>query len=84
MSGATPQATNEQLAERARQLAIQYPPRTRERRAAAALWAALSTTRTTAGAIRALAGFASPDTRAVAAALIDCWERQEPTTGGNT
>jgi len=76
VTAATPQATNEQLAERARQLAIQYPPRTGERRAAAALWAALSTTRTTAGAIRALAGFASPDTRAVAAALLDRWETQ--------
>jgi hypothetical protein len=71
-------AVSQQLAERARQLALEYPPRTHERRAAAALWVALATTTTTRTARRALAGFASPDTQAIAAALLDDWERDHP------
>lgn len=74
---------NELLAERARQLAREYPPRTHERRAAAALYAALITTRTPASARRALAGFASPVARSVATALLDTWADDRPliTTG---
>ena len=69
---------NEVLAERAHQLAAQFPARTHERRAAAALWVALLTTSTTRTARRALAGFASPDTRAIATVLLDDWERDHP------
>jgi hypothetical protein len=68
-------AVNELFAERAFQLAREHAPRSHARRAAAALWVALATTRTPAGARRALR-FASPDTRAVAAALLDVWEAQ--------
>lgn len=77
-----PGPVNEVLAERARQLAAQFPARTHERRAAAALWIALATTSTTRTARRALAGFASPDTQAIASALLDDWERLI-TTGGH-
>ena len=65
---------NELLAERAARLAREYAPRTHERRAAAALYAALVTTRTPAAARRALAGFATPVAQSVAAALLDAWE----------
>jgi len=59
------------LADRARHLAEQYAPRTPERRAAAVLWVALSTTKNTDAARRALATFGTADTRAAAAALLD-------------
>ena len=63
------------LADRARQLAEQHPPRTPERRAAAAVYVALTTTRTTEAARRAL-GFADPVTRAAAAKLLEELDRE--------
>jgi hypothetical protein len=58
------------LADRARQLAEQHAPRTPERRATAVVYVALTTTKTTEAARRALA-FADPVTRAAAAKLLD-------------
>ena len=80
MTAATPRAANKQLAERARQLAIQHPPRSHERRTVAALWAALSTTRTPAAAKRALATFTSGRVQADAALLLDYWQATAHTT----
>jgi hypothetical protein len=59
------------LRERARQIAAQLPARTPERRAAAACWAALSTTGGIDAARRALTTFGSARTQADAAALIE-------------
>jgi hypothetical protein len=66
-SAATP---NTVLAEAAVRLGRQHPPRTPGRRAGAAVYVALTTTRTTGAARRAL-GFADPVTRAAAATLLD-------------
>lgn len=62
--------TNECLAEMARDRAGRYPPRTPERRAAAALYVALADTRTPDTARRALSTFGTPQTRADALALL--------------
>lgn len=62
--------TNEQLAELARARAERHPPRTPERRAAAALYIALADTRTLDAARRALSTFGTPQTRADATALL--------------
>ena len=61
---------NAELAARAARAARQHPPRSPERRAAAACWAALVTTRTPDGARRALATFGDPANRAAAAELL--------------
>jgi hypothetical protein len=71
-------ATNEQLAESVRKRATRYPPRTPERRAAAALYAALADTRTLDGARRALS-FTSQPLRADALALLRILEREAAT-----
>ncbi len=47
-----------------------HEPRTRERRAAAAVWAACVTSRTPEEARRALATFGTPETRADAEQLL--------------
>lgn len=60
----------DQLAELARIEAERYPARSPERRAAAALWTALITTKTVGAARSALAGFAAPDVRAAALDLL--------------
>ncbi len=62
---------NDVLADRARVLAERYLPRTPERRAAAALYTALTTTKTVDAARRALATFGAPVTRAAAVVLLD-------------
>jgi hypothetical protein len=64
------------LADRARQLTRQYPPRTPERRAAAAVYVALTTTRTTDAARRALGTFGDPSARTDAAALLSQIEQE--------
>jgi hypothetical protein len=64
------------LADRARQLAGQYPPRTPERRAAAAVYVALTTTKTAGAARKALATFGDPVTRAAAATLLSQIEQE--------
>ncbi len=64
------------LADRARQLAEQHPARTPERRAAAALYVALTTTKTTDAARRALGTFGDLATRAAAAALLGQLEQE--------
>jgi hypothetical protein len=66
--------TNERLAEMARERAEDHPPRTPERRAAAALYVALDTTRTPGAARRAL-DFADDATRNGALALLRMLER---------
>jgi hypothetical protein len=58
------------LAGLARQLAEQHPPRTPERRAAAMVWVALTTTKTADAARRALSTFGDPLARAAAVALL--------------
>jgi hypothetical protein len=68
--------TNEQLADRARQIVRQFQPRTPERRAAAACWAALTTTKTTAAARRALGTFGDPPIRAEAMRLLGQLEQE--------
>lgn len=60
MTRQTTGATMTALADRARQLARQHPPRTPERRAAAVVYVALTTTRTTDAARRALGTFGGP------------------------
>jgi len=75
----TAEATLPALADRARQLAEQHPPRTPERRAAAALYVALTTTRTADAARRALATFGDPPTRAAAMALLGQLELEQDT-----
>lgn len=60
----------DRLAELARLEAERHPPRTRERRAAAALWAALVTTSTASAARSALAGFATAEACADALDLL--------------
>ncbi len=64
------------LADRARQLAREYAPRTPERRAAAALYVALTTTKTTDAARRALTTFGDPATRAAARELLAQLEQE--------
>jgi hypothetical protein len=64
------------LADRARQRARQHPARTPERRAASALYVALTTTKTADAARRALA-FTDPATRLAAVALLDELERDD-------
>lgn len=61
---------NAAVAARAAELARQHPPRTPKRRAAAACWAALITTKTPDGARRALATFGDPASRAAAAVVL--------------
>jgi hypothetical protein len=68
--------TNASLADRARQVARQFAPRTPERRAAAALHAALITTKTAGAARRALDTFGDPATRAAAAELLEQLEQE--------
>lgn len=63
--------TMEALSELARAHAETHRPRTPERRAAAALWAALVTTADLAAARSALAEFADPRTVADATELLD-------------
>ena len=65
-----PSGTNDALAELTRCAAVQHPPRTPERRAAAAARAALITTRTPEAALRALRTFGDPKTQADAAELL--------------
>jgi hypothetical protein len=67
--------TNEHLAELARERAGRYPPRTPERRGAAALYIALTDTRTPDGARRALS-FTSQPVRADALALLRIIQRE--------
>jgi hypothetical protein len=64
------------LADRARQLAERHPPRTPERRAAAMLYVALTTTKTADAARRALSTFGDPSARAAAAALLGQLEQE--------
>jgi len=77
--------TNADLADRAARLARQHPPRTPERRAAAALHTALITTKTTDAARRALDAFTTPETRRGALDLLDQLAelQQEASTGPN-
>jgi predicted short-subunit dehydrogenase-like oxidoreductase (DUF2520 family) len=58
------------LADLARAEAERYPPRTPERRAAAALWVALTDTKSIDAARRALEGFAAPHVQADALELL--------------
>jgi hypothetical protein len=58
------------LAELAAAEATRFAPRTAERRAAAALWTALVTTKTVDAARAALAGFAVPEVSAAAIELL--------------
>jgi hypothetical protein len=67
-------ATVTPLADRARRLAAQHPPRTPERRAAAAVYVALTTTE---AARKALATFGDPVTRAAAATLLGELTRED-------
>lgn len=67
--------TNEALADWACQLVQSHPPRTPERRAAAACWTALITTSTIRAAHQALSTFSDPGTRAAAAVLLGKLER---------
>ena len=69
-------ATAAPLADRARQIAGRYPPRTPERRAAAAVYVALTTTKTTEAARKALATFGDAATRADAVALLSQIEQE--------
>ena len=59
-----------QLAELARAEVHLHPPRTPGRRAAAALYVAITTTKTLDSARTALAGFAAPDVQADAIELL--------------
>jgi hypothetical protein len=72
-SAASPNAV---LADRAVRLGRQHPPRTPGRRAAAAVYVALATTKTTEAARKALATFADPVTRAAAATLLSQIEQE--------
>ena len=67
---------NRDLAERAAHVARQHPHRTPERRAAAMLYVALITTKTTDAGRRSLATFGDPQIRAAAAALLGQIERE--------
>lgn len=81
----TPAAPNEVLADRARRLAEQHPPRTAERRAAAAAYIALRETSTIDAARRALGTFADPATADAAASLLrELGDQDDTTTGGTT
>ena len=68
---------NDTLAARAADLAEAHPARTPGRRAAAALYIALATTKTPDSARRALGTLRDPDTRAAAAGLLGQLEREE-------
>ena len=72
---------NAVLADAAVRLGRQHPPRTPGRRAAAALHAALVTTKTTEAARKALATFGDPATRAEARALLSQIEEAATRTG---
>ena len=61
---------NDALADLAAAEAERHDPRTPPRRAAAALWAALITTKTVDSARSALDGFTTPETRKAAADLL--------------
>jgi len=81
MSGHTvAAATNEHLAEHAREHAERHAARSPERRAAAALYVALITTKTPDAARRALE-FAGKAARTDALALLDILERQATAAG---
>jgi hypothetical protein len=67
------------LADRVRVIASAAPIRSPERRAAASLWVALITTKTTDAAVRALPTFTTPETRAAAVALLGQLERETGT-----
>lgn len=60
--------------------AQRHRPRTPERRAAAALWTALTTTSTLNGARNALPGFTTAQTAAAALELLDRLTATEGTT----
>jgi hypothetical protein len=62
--------TNDLLAERALQIVESHPPRTPERRTAAAVHVALITTRTAGAAHRALGTFGDPQDQAGARRLL--------------
>lgn len=62
--------TNGQLADLAVRIGRQHSPRTPGRRAAAMVYAALTTTRTPEAARRALSTFGDPATRAAAGRLL--------------
>jgi len=64
------------LADRARRIARQHPPRTPERRAAAMAWVALTTTKSTDAARKALETFGDPGTRAAARELLEDLARE--------
>jgi hypothetical protein len=68
---------NAVLAARTGAIARQHPPRTAERRAAAALHTALVTTKTTEAARKALATFGDPATSADARALLEELTRED-------
>ena len=68
--------TNAALADRAARLGRQHPPRTPQRRAAAALRSALVTTGTPDAARRALTTFCNPATAAAARELLDELEQE--------
>jgi hypothetical protein len=67
---------NRALAERVARVVRQHPHRTPERRAAAMVYVALTTTKTADAARRALATFGDPSTRAAAAALLGQLEQE--------
>jgi hypothetical protein len=69
--GDRPEMTNDQLAERALQVVDSHPPRTPERRAAAAAYVALADTRIPDAARRILGTFGTPQTQADARRLLD-------------
>ena len=75
-------APNEVLADRARRLAEEHPPRTAERRAAAAAYIALRETSTIDAACRALGTFADPVTADAAATLLRELAGQDAKTEG--
>jgi hypothetical protein len=68
LSAVSPNAV---LADAAIRLGRQHPPRTPGRRAAAAVYVALATTKTTEAARKALATFGDPVTRAAAVTLLE-------------
>jgi hypothetical protein len=68
--------TNSEIADWAAAIVRKHSPRSPERRAAAAAWAALSTTRSVPSARRALATFGTPETQAAAEALLDHLARE--------
>ena len=63
-------ATVAELAAMAETEVHRHKPRTPQRRAAAALWAALVTSATVSGALSALPAFTAPETATAAAGLL--------------